>query len=101
MNRKVMGRVMSELLEGELHIFKWQYRLHGDFFKHLMEAIIRADYINIAKLRLAFPDIIDAYRDFTQGDLASKFDQLEEKYLLEDGIIDESQIVHEVNKEKQ
>ena len=39
----------------------FQFRMTGDFFTHLFQAISRADSNNTEKLRLAFPEEVDAY----------------------------------------
>ncbi len=40
---------------------EYQYGQSGDFFSHLFRAIMQADSKNTEKLRLAFPEEVDAY----------------------------------------
>lgn len=56
----------DKLNEGERQLVKWQYRLQGDFYDALWSAISRADSGNLARLALAFPSDVEAYRRFSQ-----------------------------------
>lgn len=46
-------------------VYKWQYRLHGDFKSRLFDAIMFADNNNLAKLHKAFPVEVDGYLLYT------------------------------------
>jgi len=49
--------VDAPLTEAEKFVFNWQYkRAMGSFRTALTEAIIRADFTNLARLYKAFPD---------------------------------------------
>ena len=56
--RMAVGR--NEVTPLETILLKWQYRLYGDFYTNLWEALVRADDNNIAKLALGFPDEVHA-----------------------------------------
>ena len=45
---------------------EFQFDMTGNFFKTLFMAIGRADNINIEKLRLGFPEEVDAYLTFSR-----------------------------------
>ena len=49
-------------------VFDWQYNLHGDFYRGLWSAIIKADSQNLAKLALGFPDQVAGYKAFAHED---------------------------------
>lgn len=44
----------------------YQYRMIGDFFRNLFQAIQIADSTNIEKLRMGFPEEVDAYLTFSR-----------------------------------
>lgn len=48
----------------EIVIVRWQLNDYGDFYKSLIEAIVRADYLNIEKLRKGFPVEVGAIEKF-------------------------------------
>jgi len=63
---------MSEIKEKEIvmsaeeeTVIKWKYGMMGDFRIALMEAICRADDINLAKLKVVFPDEANCYFKFS------------------------------------
>ena len=51
----------KNLTHGEQFIYDWQYRRLGHFKVALVTAIAKADDYHRAKLRLAFPEEVDAY----------------------------------------
>jgi hypothetical protein len=51
---------------GERFILEWQYRMLGGFHTALVEAICRADDGNLARLRMGFPNEVDAYLRFSR-----------------------------------
>jgi hypothetical protein len=60
----------QELLPGEKkYIIDCQYRMGGSFSQALFEAIARADSQNRAKLALGFPEEVQGYVAWTEGDL--------------------------------
>lgn len=56
-----MNANLENLDPEELFIFKWQYRLLGDFGHALIKAILEADDHNLAKLRIGFPVEVGGY----------------------------------------
>lgn len=59
---------LADLTMSELFIVEWQYRVLGDFGKGLIEAICRADEINLHKLSLGFPDEVEGYKNYSRVD---------------------------------
>jgi hypothetical protein len=59
---------LANLTASELFIVEWQYRMLGDFKKGLIEAICRADEINLHKLSLGFPDEVEGYENYSRVD---------------------------------
>lgn len=56
-----MGKIkLININEGEKIFCEWQLGQTGGFFKHLIEAIIRADSTNMEKLSKSFPDLVAA-----------------------------------------
>ena len=55
-----------KLTKGEKFIFDWQYKSMGGFKTALINAIRLSDSENRAKLRLGFPEEVDAFNNFTQ-----------------------------------
>lgn len=100
MSETYYGQVIydKEMSDAEGYIYKWQIGQLGSFFTTLIEAIARADYENRAKLRKVYPELVDAYKAFTQGNLASKFDRLEEKYAIKFSRIDKKDAIHDANR---
>ena len=54
----------TEITEGEKSLFRWQYRQTGGFEGSLWDAIKQADSGNLALLRKAFPEHVQAYQNF-------------------------------------
>lgn len=54
---------------------KWQYDFYGGFFKSLFECIARADSDNLARLAKGFPDEVQGFLLWTQGDLAETLEK--------------------------
>lgn len=55
---------INNLNPEELAVVKWQYRLGGDFFRHLWEAIALSDKANLAKIEAGFPVEVAGYRKY-------------------------------------
>lgn len=55
--------------EADQHAIKWQYHLWGDFYTALWQAIARADRGNQFRIALGFPEDVQGYINWTQGDL--------------------------------
>ena len=71
--RKLTSVLSSEeWTPGERAVVKWQFRFCSDFRKALWEAIIRADDTNLNCLALGFPDEVNGYLAWSQGDLATR-----------------------------
>ena len=60
---------MVELTEGEIFIVQWQKGMLGSFSTHLALAMNKADPENLAKLEKGFPELVQAMKDWTRGDL--------------------------------
>ena len=72
MNADGLRKIMEsdELTQGEKdYIFDKQYHHAGHFMTAIWEAIARADVHNLTRLREGFPEEVDAYLAWTQGDL--------------------------------
>lgn len=72
MDREGLRKIMdsTELTQGEkAYIFDKQYHHAGHFMAAIWEAISRADEHNLFRLRLGFPQEVDAYLEWTRGDL--------------------------------
>ena len=52
--------------EGERSLHRWQYRLAGDFERHLWSTIAAADSTNLRALARAFPEHVCAYVAYTR-----------------------------------
>lgn len=61
-------------------VLKWQWRLYGDFFTALFDAIKLADDQNLERLRLGFPIEVTGFVEWNRGSLAEK--------LREKGVMD-------------
>ena len=61
-------------------VLKWQWRLYGDFYTALFDAIKRADDANLAKLALGFPVEVAGFLAWNRGSLARE--------LREKGVMD-------------
>ncbi len=71
MNALALREALSDkFTDGERWIIKWQFRLLGDFETALVGAIARADEGNLYKLRLGFPMQVEAYLEWTRGNMA-------------------------------
>jgi hypothetical protein len=62
----------GEWTEAEKAVVKWQFRLTGDFFKALWEAICRADEDNLERLSRGFPTEVEGYLAWHRGDLGPR-----------------------------
>ena len=62
--------------EAEKCVIRWQFRLYGSFYFQLFEAIQLADYLNIEKLRKGFPNEVEGFLAWRDGDLGNKIDNL-------------------------
>ncbi len=56
---------LDKLDKSEKFIFMWQYRLLGHFRTALIEAIMLADITNLEKIRLAYPDEVEGYLNYS------------------------------------
>jgi hypothetical protein len=54
--------------KSEKFIIDWQYGKLGGFYSALIDAISRADEINLAKLELGFPDEVKGYKSYNRVD---------------------------------
>jgi hypothetical protein len=54
----------------------YQYGSGGSFFKALFDAIKQADYINLAKIELGFPEEVEAYKTWTRVGVEPFVDKL-------------------------
>lgn len=59
---------LTNLTISELFIVEWQYGMLGDFRKSLIEAICRADEMNLIKLSMGFPDEVEGYKNYARVD---------------------------------
>lgn len=53
-------------------VLKWQWRLYGDFFTALFDAIKLADDGNLERLRLGFPIEVTGFVEWNRGSLAEE-----------------------------
>lgn len=67
----------KDLNAEELAVYKWQYRLHGDFYSCLWEAIIHADGGNLKALAKGFPVEVGGYLKYSS--LAGWWEKVQEK----------------------
>ena len=51
-------------------VVKWQWRLYGDFYTALWNAIKMADEDNLGRLHKGFPVEVEGYIAWTRGGLA-------------------------------
>ncbi len=56
----------QRLEDDELIAIKWQYKVYGDFFTALFNAIIRADEGNLFRLGGGYPNEVRAYKRWTR-----------------------------------
>lgn len=67
----------AELTDGEKkYIFDVQYRHGGSFTRALFDAIAAADCENRAKLAKVFPEEVQGYVAWTEGDLYERASQI-------------------------
>jgi len=59
--KKEKSAIFPDLTEGEAFIYRWQYRMLGDFSTALIIAIQRADDRNLDRLARGFPVEVNAY----------------------------------------
>ena len=67
----------EELTKGEQFIYDWQYGYSGSFYKSLQEAMSKADSKNTGKLKLGFPEEVEAMWNFQNT--AGWWEAIEEK----------------------
>ena len=84
-------------MNGDDKYIEFQYGWTGDFYTFLFKAIGQADHINIDKMRLAFPEEVDAYIIWTRNGgpeaLLKKLSpdhQLRERFMREYNLTEES-----------
>lgn len=58
--------ILEGLEENESFIFKWQYRMLGDFYTSLINSIMLADETNLKRLAKGFPVEVDGYILYTE-----------------------------------
>lgn len=63
----------DEWTESEKAVLRWQFRMNGDFFTALWDAICKADHNNQYRLSLAFPVEVHGYRQWAYEDLGERF----------------------------
>lgn len=51
---------MKQITRAEIMLYEWQYDTLGSFFKGLYTIISKSDTKNRAKLRLAYPEEVEA-----------------------------------------
>jgi hypothetical protein len=73
----------GKITYGERRLLEWQYRLSGDFYKALWEAISRADETNLMKLYAGFPDEVHAFQMYSE--VSGYWDELQERIGWKDG----------------
>lgn len=54
----------SKLNSGEKHLVEWRTSTGGGFFTVLFLAITVADEVNLSKLEKAFPEDVQAFRNY-------------------------------------
>ena len=71
MEKKVRDMLASpDWTPAEKAVVKWQWRLYGDFFTALWNAIKLADDQNLARLARGFPDEVEGLHLWREEDLA-------------------------------
>ena len=58
---------------GEVKLLEWQLGHTGSFYTALFDLISKADHLNQATMRRAFPSEVDAFISWSEGDLARRF----------------------------
>ncbi len=66
--------------DGEKRLVEFHKGISGSFFSFLFNAIFKADSENMAKLKLAFPQEVEAVRRFRSED--NYWQTLEQEYML-------------------
>ena len=51
--------------EGERKLCEWQYELSGSFYSTLFKAMSCADYMNLSRLEMGFPEEVEAFKRFS------------------------------------
>lgn len=54
----------ANITHGEAALLRWQYRHSGGFEQKLFDLICEADTYNLANLRKAFPEEVEAYLNY-------------------------------------
>ncbi len=54
----------KKLTQGEKDLYYWQYDKLGSFKKRLFDLLVHADSNNLVKLRLGFPEHVNAYQKY-------------------------------------
>ena len=67
------------LNDGEIKLCEWQYRKTGGFYTALFTACTKADNINLARLSLAFPQEVLAFKRYSQEE--GYWDKVKEAYI--------------------
>lgn len=72
--RTIVGTFLEseEWTNAEKWVLRWQFGLLGDFQTALADAIKRADYTNLARLELGFPDEVAGFTAWNRGDLGTR-----------------------------
>lgn len=60
---------------GDKAVVKWILNRHGSFFTALFDAIKTADPINKQKLALGFPNEVEGFLNWSEGDLNTRIDE--------------------------
>ncbi len=81
MNPKTLTAALNSdrFSEADKCAIKWQYGLYGGFYSKLFAAIAHADHWNLQKLSQGFPDEVQGYENWTDGDLVSRLIALEDE----------------------
>ena len=60
---------------GEKAVIKFQFNMWGHFYTSLFETLQHADFINMEKLRKGFPDEVEGFLAWREGDLGQRIDE--------------------------
>lgn len=66
------------MTEGECHLFEFMNDMSGSFFTYLFQAIFKADRANLERMRLSFPEEVQAVIRYQNED--SYWGKLQERY---------------------
>lgn len=66
------------MTEGERHLVEFMNDMSGSFFTHLFQAIFKADRANLERMRLSFPEEVQAVIRYQNED--GYWDKLQERY---------------------